>query len=251
VAIPWDESYPDGDLHDMDVVDDELRGTKVALRTMFEVEHEGPTATAHGRHRPGAGRVYAEPAATLLSRIPLEGQVGFTTDTFRVYFAVPKVGGGFEWKLYQDVVVVPTGTVCAWAGDAAPAGYLLCDGAAYGRTSSDPNPQPALFGVIGTAYNVGPGLSDPGGASFRVPDWRGRYFLGGGQGSGLTNRARGTWGGVESVAVSDHTHSLTLVPIVPGGAGLSIQQSFTGYAGAHSVDAMGPWLAGGTPIIKA
>ena len=85
---------------------------------------------------------------------------------------------------------VPTGAIMPFAGSAAPAGWLLCDGTAVSRTG-----YAALFAVTSTTYGVGNGST-----TFNVPDIRGRLPLGSGTGSGLTARSRGQSGGAE-----DHT----------------------------------------------
>jgi len=64
--------------------------------------------------------------------------------------------------------LVPPGTVVAFAGDTAPAGWRLCNGDALSQTEF-----PALFRAIGTAHGNG-------GASgmFNLPDLRGRFVRG-------------------------------------------------------------------------
>jgi len=61
----------------------------------------------------------------------------------------------------------PTGMVTPFAGGAAPAGWLLCDGASLLRID-----YPALFTAISTAY----GAADA--SHFNVPDLRGRVVAG-------------------------------------------------------------------------
>lgn len=61
----------------------------------------------------------------------------------------------------------PPGTIVAFGGNTAPPGWVLCDGRALSRTTDS-----TLFGVIGTSF----GSSD--GASFNVPDLRGRFTRG-------------------------------------------------------------------------
>lgn len=78
---------------------------------------------------------------------------------------------------------------------ALPSNFLECDGTVYANTS-----WPALAAVIGNTWG---GVA---GASFAVPDYRGRAPIGAGQGVGLTNRALGTLLGVE-------THVLTLAQV--------------------------------------
>jgi microcystin-dependent protein len=85
-----------------------------------------------------------------------------------------------------------------------PAGWLLCDGAAKSRAT-----YAALFGVIGTTWGPGDGVS-----TFNLPDLRGRSLVGNGTGAGLTNRVIGTTGGEENHTLitnelSNHSHTVT------------------------------------------
>ncbi len=68
---------------------------------------------------------------------------------------------------FRDAVL-PAGMTSAFAGLAAPAGWLLCDGAAVSRTA-----YLKLFTAIGTAHGIGNGSS-----TFNLPDLRGRYIAG-------------------------------------------------------------------------
>ena len=63
----------------------------------------------------------------------------------------------------------PPGTIVAFAGGVVPAGWLLCDGRAVGRTDA----YAALFGAIGAAWGAGDGSS-----TFNLPDLRGRFLRG-------------------------------------------------------------------------
>jgi microcystin-dependent protein len=92
--------------------------------------------------------------------------------------------------------VLPTGSVLAFAGSAAPSGYLLCDGAAVSRTT-----YAALYAVVGTTYGTGDGST-----TFNVPDGRSRTVVGAGQGAGLTNRTRG---GGTGAAWGEESHTLS------------------------------------------
>lgn len=60
------------------------------------------------------------------------------------------------------------GVIKLWAGDAAPAGFLLCDGTEISRGTFS-----ALFGVIGTRFGAGNGST-----TFNLPDFRGRLPVG-------------------------------------------------------------------------
>jgi microcystin-dependent protein len=83
----------------------------------------------------------------------------------------------------------------------APKGWLICEGQILPIAENV-----ALFQLVGTTYG-GDGIS-----TFGIPDLRGRVAIGQGQGPGLTNRAMGQTGGVETVALSvsqlpPHTHT--------------------------------------------
>lgn len=96
-------------------------------------------------------------------------------------------------------VVVPPGTVIAYAGKTAtpPAGWLPCEGQELTVAQF-----PALFAVIGTIYG-GDGVN-----RFRLPDLRGRVILGAGTGSGLTPRPLAQVGGEEA-----HTLTVAEMPV--------------------------------------
>jgi microcystin-dependent protein len=68
---------------------------------------------------------------------------------------------------------IPTGAIVPYAANSAPSGWVICDGSLYGRTALDPSPQVNLFGVIGTTYGAGDGLTN-----FAVPDLRGMFVRG-------------------------------------------------------------------------
>lgn len=92
-----------------------------------------------------------------------------------------------------------------FGSSSAPSGYLLCNGAAVGRST-----YAALFAVIGTTFGVGDGMT-----TFNVPDLRGRVAVGMGQGSGLSDRIMGVTGGEENHALTAaenaaHTHTVSL-----------------------------------------
>lgn len=62
----------------------------------------------------------------------------------------------------------PAGTISAFAGDTAPAGWLLCDGTEISRTT-----YATLFNTVGSRFGSGNGST-----TFRVPDFRGRFLRG-------------------------------------------------------------------------
>jgi microcystin-dependent protein len=97
---------------------------------------------------------------------------------------------------------IPTGTVVPYAANSAPSGWVICDGSLYGRTALDPSPQVNLFGVIGTTYGIGDGLT-----TFAIPDLRGMFVRGFDNGRGLDLLR--VFGTDQSFAVESHDHSGT------------------------------------------
>ena len=87
-----------------------------------------------------------------------------------------------------------TGEVKAFAGAAAPTGWLLCDGALVSRTT-----YADLFAAIGVAYGAGDDTT-----TFALPDLRGRVPIGAGEGTSLTSRALGAKGGAEAMQAHSH-----------------------------------------------
>ncbi|MDD5482833.1 MAG: tail fiber protein [Kiritimatiellae bacterium] len=90
----------------------------------------------------------------------------------------------------------PIGAIHMFAAANAPAGWLLCNGAAVSRTSYS-----NLFAVIGTSYGAGDGST-----TFNVPNLYQRFAL------GAVNNLGGT-GGVERVTLTTsempaHTHPI-------------------------------------------
>jgi len=61
----------------------------------------------------------------------------------------------------------PAGTILPFAGDTAPAGWLLCNGASVNRTT-----YATLYAVVANRF----GSAD--GSNFNVPDFRGRFLRG-------------------------------------------------------------------------
>jgi len=93
------------------------------------------------------------------------------------------------------------GEIRPFAGNFAPSGWHLCDGALLSISEYE-----VLFALIGTTYG-GDGTS-----TFGVPDLRGRIGLHNGTGPGLTAKVLGQKAGSESVTVTtsqmpQHAHS--------------------------------------------
>lgn len=93
------------------------------------------------------------------------------------------------------------GDIRLFAGNFAPVGWVLCDGALLNISEYD-----ALFALIGNIYG-GDGVTN-----FAVPDLRGRVPVGQGTGPGLTPRTLGSQFGTEAVTLLQqqlpvHSHS--------------------------------------------
>jgi microcystin-dependent protein len=110
-----------------------------------------------------------------------------------------------------NLQTVPTGTVSAFAGSAAPTGYALCDGSAVNTHA-----QSALHAVVSDTYGGDAyvaGVTDQPGATttFNLPDLSGRVVAGlGGSLLNSTDTLSDT-GGTKTVS---HTHNLTTTNIV-------------------------------------
>lgn len=73
----------------------------------------------------------------------------------------------YQYRIEQPSLS-PTGTVIAFAGNSAPTGYLICNGAAVSRTT-----YAKLFAVIGTTYGAGDGST-----TFNLPNLTDKFIMG-------------------------------------------------------------------------
>ena len=106
---------------------------------------------------------------------------------------------------------VPPGTVVAFAGSTAPAGWLMCDGSLVSRTVYS-----NLFTAISTNHGTGDGST-----TFNLPDYRGRFLRGvdynanrdpdkGSRAAMNPGGATGnTVGSVQGDAIKTHSHNAT------------------------------------------
>jgi microcystin-dependent protein len=110
----------------------------------------------------------------------------------------------------------PSGTIITFAGQAAPTGYLKCDGRLLSRTE-----YPGLFSAIATTY----GTSNS--TNFRIPDTRGMFVRGWDDGRNLdSNRALGS---DQQDSLKSHSHSGSTAS-----AGNHSHSGSTSSAGSHS-----------------
>ena len=79
------------------------------------------------------------------------------------------------------------GQIILFAGNFAPRAWAYCDGQLLAISSNT-----ALFSIIGTIYG------GDGRTTFALPDLRGRFAIGTGNGPGLTPRGQGSKFGTET-----------------------------------------------------
>jgi microcystin-dependent protein len=96
------------------------------------------------------------------------------------------------------------GAILPHGAGAAPAGFLLCDGTAYSRTT-----YARLFAAIGTTYGAGDGST-----TFNVPNGQGVFLRGAGSQTIGGVSYSGTLGATQADAIQNHSHSV--VPFQAG-----------------------------------
>jgi microcystin-dependent protein len=91
---------------------------------------------------------------------------------FYTFLTPPQTFTAAPYAIYAENVgpnaSVPPGSIMAYMGTNAPAGWLLCDGSAVSRTVYS-----RLFGVIGVANGYGDGMN-----TFNLPDLRAMFLRG-------------------------------------------------------------------------
>jgi len=128
-------------------------------------------------------------------------------------------------------VIIPTGVMVPFAGNATPIGWLLCDGRSLQQSS-----YPALYSAIGTTFGGT-------GTTFNLPDTRSRLVVGASASApgGLTQRNLGAVGGSELLSLTQlpsHQHTTETVP------GISAPAANGGWL-AYRNDAAGNGLVAG------
>lgn len=135
--------------------------------------------------------------STTRPQYPVNGTVMYETDTTRSYVRVAgnwvSLSNPTSANPSAAISSAPVGSIQMFGGaaSATPVGWLACDGTVYNISD-----YPALGALLLSTYGGN------GTTTFAVPDLRSRVPVGAGQGGGLTNRARGTNGGAETVALS-------------------------------------------------
>jgi microcystin-dependent protein len=119
-------------------------------------------------------------------------------------------GNAKDLAVFEVEEDMPTGMIVPFGGDAAPAGFLMCDGAAVNRAT-----YAALFAVIGENYGVGDGAT-----TFNVPGAEGRIPQG--KDTGIPDfDTLGNTGGEKDhqltiPELAAHTHGIDGVAIATG-----------------------------------
>ena len=158
-----------------------------------------------------ANTTLSDIASALTGSIASDGQTPMSgtlnmTDNLIINVATPVSANDATNKTYVDtnlaaevaiieaeiaaVNSVVTGTIQMWPTASAPAGYLLCAGAAVSRTT-----YATLFAVIGTTFGSGDGST-----TFNLPNYTNRMPYG---------TTIGATGGSANAVVVSHTHTLT------------------------------------------
>jgi len=115
---------------------------------------------------------------TTLNETAISSQTITTAPAAGDYFLLQRPGAGLlkvsKASLQSNMPTMPVGAIIPFAGTAAPAGYLLCDGAEVSKTTYQ-----ALYAVIQDTYLRDTTLEPlVGYGTFRLPDLRGRFALG-------------------------------------------------------------------------
>lgn len=140
----------------------------------------------------------------------------------------PPLGSGSGFS------AAPAGSVMAFAGSAAPAGWMNADGSAVSRATYS-----SLFAIIGTTFGAGDGAT-----TFNLPDLRGEFIRGLDSGRGVdVGRTIGT---AQGDAIRNITGTLVRVGSQPGYTGPAGTGVFTRTANYNAGGSGGGGIAGNT-----
>lgn len=127
--------------------------------------------------------------------------------------------------------LVPSGVVMAYAGASAPTGWLLCNGAAVSQTT-----YADLFAALSYAHG------NPGGGSFNLPNYAGRFIRGRANGSAndpdrAARTAANTGGATGDAVGSVQVNATAKNGLTASAASSSVTGTVGGSDGLHSHNA--------------
>ncbi len=158
------------------------------------------TQTIKGRTTAGTGvpeDLSATQATAILNAVTGDSGTGGVKGLVPAPAAGDAAAGRFLSAAGTWLAAVPVGSITMYAANAAPSGWLECNGAAVSRTT-----YAGLFTAIGTVFGVGDGST-----TFNVPDLRGEFARGWDNGRGV-DPAR-AFGSAQADELESHTHSVT------------------------------------------
>jgi len=131
---------------------------------------------------------------------PLVGGEIIANGNIEVTYNTSFNSGNGAWVIENTIALPPVGSTMRWKTASAPAGWLVCNGAAVSRTV-----YAALFALLGTTYGAGDGSS-----TFNLPNSTDRMNIGAGN---LYNL--GSTGGSPNTTLSttnlpSHNHSASV-----------------------------------------
>ena len=122
--------------------------------------------------------------------------------------------------------ILPSGMIAPYAGDTAPSGWLLCNGAAVSRTTYN-----GLFSIIGTQYGVGDNST-----TFNLPNLIGRTVIGLDASQAEFN-VLGETGGVKEVTLTSAQSGIPAHGHTASSGGANANISIQGGGGhSHSIN---------------
>jgi microcystin-dependent protein len=126
-----------------------------------------------------------------------------------------------------DSAFLPSGMVAPFAMNAAPTGWLECDGSAVSRTT-----YASLFTAVGTTHGSGDGST-----TFNLPDLRGEFIRGWDHGRGIDSGR--SFGSSQADDFEAHTHTFSVkTSDTEGGAFADATTTSTG-SGTVTTDSTG------------
>jgi microcystin-dependent protein len=158
------------------------------------------TATIKGRVTAGTGAVEdltGAQATTILSAVVGDSGSGGTKGLVPAPAAGDTAAARFLSAAGTFAAAVPVGSITMYAANAAPTGWLECNGGAVSRTT-----YAGLFAAIGTVFGVGNGTT-----TFNLPEMRGEFARGWDNSRGI-DPAR-AFGSAQADELKAHVHSVT------------------------------------------